>query len=298
MSVARGPADFYAEGDWNAMCYECGRKFKASELVRHWQGYYVCKEHWEPRHLQDFVRGVQDVQTPPWTQPMPKDFAAPPPLPPVTKMASQRGSIPNESPLNTYAWDGGTSAKSPPPVLVDMYGDSIFYGYTLPIRGWQILQPMLPFGSVIHDHTVPGLAMAQIWLGQSPWTGPPFANDIRHGKYVILEFGTNDVYWVANFDIPTSLSYLNGAIRQVLSEGRTPIVVSIPQWFGTYFDSNQAARAVQWNTGAKQAAQSNGCPFIDLTNVPGDNSGNTIDGMHRTQAGLTLLMQQVAPYLV
>ena len=72
-SAARGHADFYAPGDWNAVCYECGRKFKASELKRHWQGYYVCSKHWEPRQPQDFVRGVQDVQTPPWTQPMPPD---------------------------------------------------------------------------------------------------------------------------------------------------------------------------------------------------------------------------------
>lgn len=70
-SAARGPNDYYASGDWNAVCYECGRKFKASQLKRHWQGYYVCAKHWEPRHPQDFVRGVQDVQTPPWTQPMP-----------------------------------------------------------------------------------------------------------------------------------------------------------------------------------------------------------------------------------
>jgi len=72
-----GRADFWAAGDWNAVCYECGRKRKASTLVRHWQGYYVCREHWEPRQPQDFVRTVQDVQTPAWTQPMPTDsFAA------------------------------------------------------------------------------------------------------------------------------------------------------------------------------------------------------------------------------
>lgn len=69
----KGKADHLVLGDHNAVCYECGRKFKASELKRHWQGYYVCAAHWEARHPQDFVRGVQDVQTPPWTQPMPAD---------------------------------------------------------------------------------------------------------------------------------------------------------------------------------------------------------------------------------
>lgn len=66
-----GQADFLKLGDWNAQCYMCGRKFKASTMKRHWQGYYVCKDDWEPRHPQDFVRGTKDIQTPPWTQPMP-----------------------------------------------------------------------------------------------------------------------------------------------------------------------------------------------------------------------------------
>ena len=65
----KGPADYLALGDYNAACYECGRKFKFSELRRHWQGYYVCPPHFEPRHPQDFVRGVQDVQTVPVSQP-------------------------------------------------------------------------------------------------------------------------------------------------------------------------------------------------------------------------------------
>lgn len=68
-----GRADYYADGDWNAQCYECGKKFKASTLLHHWQGYWVCPRCFEVRHPQDFVRGVPDVQTPPWTQPQPAD---------------------------------------------------------------------------------------------------------------------------------------------------------------------------------------------------------------------------------
>jgi len=65
----KGRADFLDLGDWNAVCYQCGRKRKASTLVRHWQGHYVCPEHNEPRQPQDFVRAIPDVQTPPWVQP-------------------------------------------------------------------------------------------------------------------------------------------------------------------------------------------------------------------------------------
>ncbi len=67
-----GKADFLRLGDWNAVCYECGRKQKASTMQRHWQGYYVCPEHWEPRQPQDFVRGTKDVQVPAWTQATPE----------------------------------------------------------------------------------------------------------------------------------------------------------------------------------------------------------------------------------
>jgi hypothetical protein len=72
--MKQGRADYYEGGDWNAVCYWCARKRKASTMKRHWQGFYVCPEHWEPRHSQDFVRGIQDVVTPPWTQPMPADL--------------------------------------------------------------------------------------------------------------------------------------------------------------------------------------------------------------------------------
>lgn len=68
-----GRADFFAMGDWNAVCYECGRKRKGTTLKKHWQGYYVCEQHWEPRQPQDFVRNIPDVITPPWAQPMPGD---------------------------------------------------------------------------------------------------------------------------------------------------------------------------------------------------------------------------------
>jgi hypothetical protein len=64
----KGPADHLVLGDWNATCYICGRKFKASQLRKHWRGYWVCEVDWEPRHPQDFVRAVPDVQTVPWAQ--------------------------------------------------------------------------------------------------------------------------------------------------------------------------------------------------------------------------------------
>ena len=65
----KGRADFLELGDFNAVCFECGRKGKASQMKKHWQVYYVHPEHWEARQPQDFVRSMPDHQTPPWTQP-------------------------------------------------------------------------------------------------------------------------------------------------------------------------------------------------------------------------------------
>lgn len=59
----------YSKGDWKAVCDMCGRIFKASALKKRWDNLMVCPEDWEPRHPQDFVRGVVDIQTPPWTRP-------------------------------------------------------------------------------------------------------------------------------------------------------------------------------------------------------------------------------------
>lgn len=67
----------YNAGDWNATCDSCGRKFKASQLRKRWDGLMVCEEDWNPRHSLDFVRSHADHQTPPWIRPRPADVFVP-----------------------------------------------------------------------------------------------------------------------------------------------------------------------------------------------------------------------------
>lgn len=74
--------DRFVLGDYNAVCYECGRKKKASTLVKHWQGYFVCPEHNEQRHPQDFAGKVPAEQPVPWSQSPSDIFIAPFPEPP------------------------------------------------------------------------------------------------------------------------------------------------------------------------------------------------------------------------
>jgi hypothetical protein len=59
----------YYKGDYNASCDVCGRQYKASSLIKRWDGLMCCKDDYEIRQPQEFVRGVADIQVPPWTRP-------------------------------------------------------------------------------------------------------------------------------------------------------------------------------------------------------------------------------------
>ncbi len=61
-----GRADYFAPGDWNAICDQCGAKYKASEMLLQWDGFRVCRTCYDPRHPQDFVRPIPDPVPPPW----------------------------------------------------------------------------------------------------------------------------------------------------------------------------------------------------------------------------------------
>lgn len=57
-SPVNGRADYLKLGTHNMQCAMCARKFKADELHKNWKGFWVCSADFEPRHPQDFVRGV------------------------------------------------------------------------------------------------------------------------------------------------------------------------------------------------------------------------------------------------
>ena len=59
---------------WKAICDRCGFERWNHQIRLEWNGLRVCADTcWEPRHPQDFVRGVPDNQTLPWTRPEPED---------------------------------------------------------------------------------------------------------------------------------------------------------------------------------------------------------------------------------
>ena len=63
----------YKAGQFNVICDRCGFKFKNVELKKDWQGLMVCKDDFEQRHPQDFIRVRQERLAPPWTRPRPGD---------------------------------------------------------------------------------------------------------------------------------------------------------------------------------------------------------------------------------
>lgn len=60
--------NYYVPGEWNCICDRCGFKFKASQLKEDWQGFRVCKDDFEMRHPQDFVRARVDRISVPWVR--------------------------------------------------------------------------------------------------------------------------------------------------------------------------------------------------------------------------------------
>lgn len=72
-----GRADYLSLGDFNAICEVCGRKYKGSQLKKRWDGLMVCPSDWEVRHPQDFVRGVRDNPSTPFSRPDPPDQFTP-----------------------------------------------------------------------------------------------------------------------------------------------------------------------------------------------------------------------------
>ena len=66
-------ADFWADGQWNFFCDLCGKKEKSSKGKKTWDNFYVCQRHEEVRNPQDFLKGVKDDQTVPWSRPEPTD---------------------------------------------------------------------------------------------------------------------------------------------------------------------------------------------------------------------------------
>lgn len=64
-----GRADFYKKGQWDVICDICGMKYHSGDLKQRWDGLMCCRQDWNIRQPQDFVRGIPDPQAVPWSRP-------------------------------------------------------------------------------------------------------------------------------------------------------------------------------------------------------------------------------------
>ena len=62
-----GSADYFLDGAWNFRCQECFKKMKSTEALLRWDGFWVGPECWEIRNPQDFIRGIPDNSSVPWS---------------------------------------------------------------------------------------------------------------------------------------------------------------------------------------------------------------------------------------
>lgn len=56
------------------ICQRCGFEYPLHTLRKEWTGLMVCKDDFDPRHPQDFVKGVKDKQTVDNPAPEPTDY--------------------------------------------------------------------------------------------------------------------------------------------------------------------------------------------------------------------------------
>lgn len=61
--------NYYKPGSWNSVCPVCGLRYKAEDFRLRWDGQWICRKDWEPRHPQDFVRTPREELSVPFTYP-------------------------------------------------------------------------------------------------------------------------------------------------------------------------------------------------------------------------------------
>jgi hypothetical protein len=47
---------YFKSGAWNVICDVCGNKFKNTDVKKRWDGFIVCKDDFEHRHVADFIK--------------------------------------------------------------------------------------------------------------------------------------------------------------------------------------------------------------------------------------------------
>lgn len=65
--------NYYKHGEWNIICFVCGKKCKSGDIRKRWDGALVCKEDYETRHILDFIKIRSDETSVPYSNTEPPD---------------------------------------------------------------------------------------------------------------------------------------------------------------------------------------------------------------------------------
>lgn len=203
----RGKADYYAPGEHNVACFQCGRKFKSSQMFKHWQGYLVCRDHWEPRHPQDFVKAVREDVVIPNAQPQTDTFLHV--CTALTCMAyadlgtadcMQVGNTPGQEVINGFGGETGLPPTAPPSVVAKEPGwmTDILDGTSTPLHantGYGAYQDYIaPPGVTITNETYAGI---EDYAGETiVWT-PTWVPTVADPSPTVTPItnGRVEVYW-------------------------------------------------------------------------------------------------------
>lgn len=60
---------YFKSGTWNIICAVCGRQYKSDEILKRWDGVFVCKDDFEVRHVADFIRPTIERSSVPFQNP-------------------------------------------------------------------------------------------------------------------------------------------------------------------------------------------------------------------------------------
>jgi hypothetical protein len=198
---------------------------------------------------------------------------------------------------------GGGSSSLSTPVTVEINSDSICSATGIKVNCAQ----MLPSNWVIDDRAIAGLTLHSLFAGYSEvWVGGPLGKNgvqapfdqINHSsQFVVLEFGANDAY--DDYPADRFESELRAMLLYIKDSGKTPVVTGIvpfrpasPDHPG--FDAATVSRSLVLNAITHRVATEMSVLDAHWDIAPFDADADTVDGMHRTEPALRMLVIQAA----
>ncbi len=202
--------------------------------------------------------------------------------------------------LILQACGGGEASSSV--VTVEINADSIYSATGIKVTCAQ----MLPAGWVVEDRSVAGLTLHSLYTGYSEvWAVGPlgkngvqsaFAEAKHTSHFVVVELGGNDTY--NGYPSDRYESELRAILGNIQASGKTAVVTgTVPLRPATVgmpgLDAATVARTVVLNAIVHRLAAEFGARDAHWDTVPFDPANDTLDGIHRTEPALRLLVQRL-----